>query len=128
MRCPLRWLGVSRWSRGHASTRWYLRCRYFVNRSLPDHLLSAVVAGYAIAADVGRQARARIPTSNGDVRILLVPANPDVDRPSSIVYFRVADIGAAHAELTTRGAHFDDEPHLTAQMLDHDLWMAFFAT
>ena len=23
---PLRWLGGSRWSRGHASTRWYLRC------------------------------------------------------------------------------------------------------
>ncbi len=25
---PLRWLGVSRWSRGHTSTRWYLHCPY----------------------------------------------------------------------------------------------------
>ena len=25
---PLRWLGGSRWSRGHASTRWYLHCPY----------------------------------------------------------------------------------------------------
>jgi hypothetical protein len=24
---PLRWLGDSRWSRGHASTRWHLHCR-----------------------------------------------------------------------------------------------------
>ena len=27
-RAPLRWLGDSRWSRGHASTRWYLHCPY----------------------------------------------------------------------------------------------------
>jgi len=37
---PLRWLGDSRWSRGHAPTRWYLRCQYS-NLSL-DHLLSAM--------------------------------------------------------------------------------------
>jgi hypothetical protein len=29
-------------SRGHASTRWYLHCRYCWNLSRPDHLLSAV--------------------------------------------------------------------------------------
>jgi len=49
-----------------------------------------------------------------------------VDHPSSIVYFRVSDIDAARAELSSRGVPFDDEPHLIAQLPDHDLWMAFF--
>ena len=63
----------------------------------------------------------------GDVRLMLaVPENPEVDHPSSIVYFRVSDIDAAHAELSGRGVPFDDEPHLIAQLPDHDLWMAFF--
>ncbi len=33
-------------SREHASTRWYLHCRYCSNLSLPDHLLSAVTGVY----------------------------------------------------------------------------------
>lgn len=62
----------------------------------------------------------------GDVRLMLaVPENREVDHPSSIIYFRVDDIGAAHEELSARGVPFDDEPHLIAQMPDHDLWMAF---
>ncbi len=63
----------------------------------------------------------------GDVRLMIaVPENPEVDHPSSIVYFRVPDIDAAHAELSGRGVPFDDEPHLIAQLPDHDLWMASF--
>ena len=63
----------------------------------------------------------------GDVRLMLaVPENPEVDHPSSIVYFRVDDIKGAHRELADRGVPFDDEPHLIATMPDHDLWMAFF--
>jgi methylmalonyl-CoA/ethylmalonyl-CoA epimerase len=46
--------------------------------------------------------------------------------PSSTVYFRVGDIGAARAELVERGATFEDEPHLIARMPDHELWMTFF--
>ena len=63
----------------------------------------------------------------GDVRIMLaVPENEEVDHPSSIVYFRVADIAAAREELVARGVPFDDEPHLIARMPDHELWMTFF--
>lgn len=63
----------------------------------------------------------------GEVRIMLaVPENEEVDHPSSIVYFRVADIAAARAELVGRGVPFDDEPHLIARMPDHELWMTFF--
>ena len=63
----------------------------------------------------------------GDVRLMLsVAESPEFDHPSSIVYFRVEDIGAARTELADRGVPFDDEPHLIAEMPDHELWMTFF--
>lgn len=63
----------------------------------------------------------------GAVRLMVaVPENADVDHPSSIIYFRVPDIEAAHAELIGRAVPFEDKPHLIATMPDHDLWMAFF--
>jgi methylmalonyl-CoA/ethylmalonyl-CoA epimerase len=63
----------------------------------------------------------------GDVRLMLsVPESPEFDHPSSTVYFRVDDLGAAYEELRGRGVPFDDEPHLIAKMPDHELWMAFF--
>ncbi|MDQ3085516.1 MAG: VOC family protein [Actinomycetota bacterium] len=63
----------------------------------------------------------------GDVRLMLsVAESPEFDHPSSIVYFRVDDIHAARAELADRGVPFEDEPHLIAEMPDHDLWMTFF--
>ena len=63
----------------------------------------------------------------GDVRLMLsVAESPEFDHPSSIVYFRVEDIDAARTELADRGVPFDDEPHLIAEMPDHELWMTFF--
>jgi methylmalonyl-CoA/ethylmalonyl-CoA epimerase len=63
----------------------------------------------------------------GHVRIMLsVAEQSEFDHPSSIVYFRVADIHAARSELAGRGVPFEDEPHLIAEMPDHDLWMTFF--
>ena len=63
----------------------------------------------------------------GDVRLMLTkPETEEFDHPSSTLYFRVADIEAARAELVERGVPFDDEPHLIARMPDHELWMTFF--
>lgn len=63
----------------------------------------------------------------GDVRLMLTtPESADFDHPSSTLYFRVAHIHAARAELVERGVPFDDEPHLIARMPDHELWMTFF--
>jgi methylmalonyl-CoA/ethylmalonyl-CoA epimerase len=63
----------------------------------------------------------------GGVRLMLsVPEKPEFDHPASILYYRVDDIDAAHAELTGRGVLFTDKPHFIAKMPDHDLWMAFF--
>jgi methylmalonyl-CoA/ethylmalonyl-CoA epimerase len=63
----------------------------------------------------------------GGVRLMLsVPEKPEFNHPASILYYRVDDIEAAHAELTRRGVVFTDKPHFIAKMPDHDLWMAFF--
>jgi catechol 2,3-dioxygenase-like lactoylglutathione lyase family enzyme len=61
------------------------------------------------------------------VRLMLsAPEGPEFDHPSSVLYFRVADLDAAYTTLIERGVDFDDQPHLIATMPDHDLWMAFF--
>jgi methylmalonyl-CoA/ethylmalonyl-CoA epimerase len=63
----------------------------------------------------------------GGVRLMLSkPEKPEFDHPSSILYFKVADIKAAHTSMKERGARFEDEPHLIARMPGHDLWMCFF--
>jgi len=63
----------------------------------------------------------------GGVRLMLTrPEKPEFDHPSSILYFAVPDIQAAHARMKEKGVHFEDEPHLIARMPDHDLWMVFF--
>jgi methylmalonyl-CoA/ethylmalonyl-CoA epimerase len=61
------------------------------------------------------------------VRLLLTLPEAEGDvKQSSILYFLVADIHAAHRELVSRAVHFTAKPHLVAKMPDHDLWMAFF--
>ena len=45
---------------------------------------------------------------------------------SSVLYFRLRGIEAAHAMLKERGVAFVDEPHFITRMPDHDLWMTFF--
>ena len=49
----------------------------------------------------------------------------DIQR-SSVIYFRCADIALTVRELKDRNVSFIQEPHLIAEMDDHDLWMAFF--
>jgi methylmalonyl-CoA/ethylmalonyl-CoA epimerase len=63
----------------------------------------------------------------GGVRLMLdVAEKPELDHPSSILYFRVPDINAAHRQLLASNVRFEDEPHVIARMPDHDLWMTFF--
>jgi methylmalonyl-CoA/ethylmalonyl-CoA epimerase len=63
----------------------------------------------------------------GGVRLMLTrPEKPEFDHPSSILYFFVPDIRAAHASMKEKGVKFEDEPHLIAKMPDHELWMTFF--
>jgi methylmalonyl-CoA/ethylmalonyl-CoA epimerase len=61
------------------------------------------------------------------VRLMLgVAEKPEFDHPGSILYFKVADIKAAHQTLASRGVRFEEPPRLVAPMPDHDLWLAFF--
>jgi methylmalonyl-CoA/ethylmalonyl-CoA epimerase len=63
----------------------------------------------------------------GDVRLMLsVAEEPEHAHPSSILYFTVADLSAAHTALRARGVHFEQEPLRVHRADDHDLWMAFF--
>ena len=61
------------------------------------------------------------------VRLLIgVPERPEHNHPASIIYYRVADIRAAHDTLRERGVTFVTPPHLVAKLPDHDLWLADF--
>jgi len=63
----------------------------------------------------------------GDVRLMMtVPEQPEYDHPASVLYFKVGNIDAAHAELVARGVVFDDVPHLIGMMGTTEIWMAFF--
>jgi methylmalonyl-CoA/ethylmalonyl-CoA epimerase len=63
----------------------------------------------------------------GGVRLMIDrPEKPEFDHASSILYFAVPDIEAAHAQMKQQGVRFEDEPHPIARMPDHDLWMTFF--
>ena len=63
----------------------------------------------------------------GGVRIMIDrPEKPEFDHASSILYFVVPDIQAAHAQMKQSGVRFEDDPHMIAKMPDHDLWMTFF--
>jgi len=63
----------------------------------------------------------------GGVRLMLTPPEkPEFDHPASILYFKVADIQAAHVRLVERSVKVEAEPHVVARMPDHDLWLAEF--
>lgn len=65
----------------------------------------------------------------GETWLMLSPASePEFDHPSSILYFDVPDIAAAHAALAGRGVVFRDQPHLIHRdpAQGRELWMAFF--
>jgi predicted enzyme related to lactoylglutathione lyase len=63
----------------------------------------------------------------GGVRLLLDrPEKPEFDHPSSILYFTVPDIQAAHQRLVDAGVAIVEAPRIIAPMPDHDLWMGFF--
>jgi len=63
----------------------------------------------------------------GGIRLMLDrPEKPEFDHPSSILYFAVPDIQAAHRRLVDAGVRIVEVPRLIAPMPDHDLWMGFF--
>ena len=63
----------------------------------------------------------------GGVRLMLAaPETGFTAGASSMLYFLVADIDAAHARLAERGVALPSVPHFLAAMPDHDLWLDEF--
>jgi methylmalonyl-CoA/ethylmalonyl-CoA epimerase len=63
----------------------------------------------------------------GGVRLMLGTASsPEYDHPSSIFYFRVADLQAGYRQLVEHGVEIVAPPRLIAPMPTHDLWMTAF--
>jgi methylmalonyl-CoA/ethylmalonyl-CoA epimerase len=63
----------------------------------------------------------------GGIRLMVaIPSSPDLDHPSSILYFKVKDIEEAHQTLAARGVQFASQPFLVARMPTYDLWLAEF--
>jgi methylmalonyl-CoA/ethylmalonyl-CoA epimerase len=63
----------------------------------------------------------------GGVRLMLGPAEtPELDHPSSILYFRVSDLTSSHQRLVDAGVPIVAPPRLIAPMPTYDLWMSAF--
>jgi catechol 2,3-dioxygenase-like lactoylglutathione lyase family enzyme len=62
---------------------------------------------------------------NGTRLMLVDPESRDFGG-KSVIYYRVGDIGQAHAALTERGVEFSDDPHVVHSDDGHELWMCFF--
>jgi len=63
----------------------------------------------------------------GGVRLMLGTASsPEYDHPSSIFYFRVADVQAGYRRLVEHNVEIVAPPRLIAPMPTHDLWMTAF--
>jgi predicted enzyme related to lactoylglutathione lyase len=63
----------------------------------------------------------------GGIRLMLsLPAKPEFDHPTSIIYFNVADIQLAYATLSERGVQFEEKPNFVADMGTYDLWIGAF--
>ena len=63
----------------------------------------------------------------GGVRLMLGTASsPEYDHPSSILYFRIADIQAGYQRLVDNKVDIVAPPRLIAPMPTHDLWMTAF--
>jgi len=61
------------------------------------------------------------------VRLMLsLPAKPEFDHPSSILYFKVDDIQRAARTLMERGVTFVEQPEFVANMGSYDLWIGAF--
>lgn len=63
----------------------------------------------------------------GGVRLMLgIPEKGEFDSPASILYYRVADIHAAHETLAARGVTFFSAPHIVHKAPQYELWIGFF--
>lgn len=62
----------------------------------------------------------------GGIRLMLTTQQGDTkDHKTSVIYYKVSDIGRATDSILTKGITFVREPELTAKLPDHELWIGF---
>jgi methylmalonyl-CoA/ethylmalonyl-CoA epimerase len=62
----------------------------------------------------------------GGTRLMLTTLQGEKsDHNTSVIYYKVKEINAAHAALTGKNVTFEQTPQLVAKMPDHELWMGF---
>jgi predicted enzyme related to lactoylglutathione lyase len=63
----------------------------------------------------------------GGIRLMLgIADRPELNHPSSIIYYKVEDIERVYEIFKARGVEFIVKPHLVAPMPTYDLWLADF--
>ena len=61
----------------------------------------------------------------GGVRLMLSAQGGEPGGKGTLVYFKVADMAAAHAALAERQVRFEQPPHVIARMPDREIWLAW---
>ncbi|MCZ6820805.1 MAG: VOC family protein [Calditrichaeota bacterium] len=62
----------------------------------------------------------------GGVRLMVTTQQgEEKDHRTSVIYYKVRDIGAATESIKEKGISFVREPQMTAKMEDHELWIGF---
>jgi methylmalonyl-CoA/ethylmalonyl-CoA epimerase len=60
----------------------------------------------------------------GETRLMLTPPEGPEQAPSSILYYGVDDVDAAHAEMAAAGVAFDEAPRTIAKVEGKDIRLA----
>ncbi|MEJ2054613.1 MAG: VOC family protein [Calditrichaceae bacterium] len=62
----------------------------------------------------------------GGVRLMVTTLQGDEkDHKTSVIYYKVSNIGAAEKLIKENGITFVREPQMAAKMEDHELWIGF---
>src|SRR5438309_2234751 len=59
------------------------------------------------------------------VRLMLSAQGGEPGGRSTLVYLKVADASAAHAQLAARDVHFEQPPHVVGRTPGSEVWLAF---
>ena len=52
--------------------------------------------------------------------------SPELDHPSSVIYFDVDDIQKTVTDLSSRGVEIQEKAHIVGQLGNQDVWIAIF--
>jgi methylmalonyl-CoA/ethylmalonyl-CoA epimerase len=61
----------------------------------------------------------------GGVRVMLSAQGGKPGDRGTLVYLKVADVRAAHEQLSSRGVHFEKPPHVIGRVAGADVWLAW---